>query len=138
MYLPEFVQREAESTRKLRGWPLPPIVQEDDHGLRPRHVVVYRDHIKPVSTQRLQHRLQFDLKHSDIARNNRLLVGPKKRSPRVQPHARVDRRSHFRDLQIIAPDSDLIYRAVLLSLMSHDLRNIGGIELRTPGSSRRG
>ena len=95
--------------------------------------------IDAVLAQRLEHRLDFVRQHGHIAGDGGVLIRADKRRPGVQPHSRVDRRAHFRELQIVAADRDLVDGAGLLSLSADNLRELRGIERRrrsTGGGSR--
>ena len=74
-----------------------------------------RDHVEAILTECLQHRVDLSGQHRDIAGDRGFLVGAHERSPRVQPHPGVDGRSHFRHLQIVAADGDLVDSTGLVS-----------------------
>ena len=70
---------------------------------------------RPFLPKRLQHRRHFVGEHRDVAGDRGVVVRADERRPRVQAHARVDRRAHLGQLEIVAADRDLVDRARLLA-----------------------
>ena len=105
-------------------------MQEVHRRLVAGHVVVDRDDVQPVRAERLQNRRHLVRQHRDVAGDRGVGVGAEERRPGVQAHARVDRRAHFLQLEIVAADRDLVDRAVLLALMPDDFRDLCGVDRR--------
>src|SRR5260370_19765580 len=127
--LSQLVQRCFESSGKLLRRTGPPVVQEIDRRLGPRHVMMNRHNIQPIPAQRLEYRSDLRRQHSDITRDLRVRIAAEECLPRIQAHARVDRSAHFLQLQIVSTHADLVYSAVLLAIVSRHLSDLPSIDL---------
>lgn len=103
-------------------------MQEDDHRFCIGHVMVDGHHIETVASQCLERWGDFGLEHGDVPGNRSIFVGAKESRPGVQAHPGIDRRSHLLYREIIAANGDLVHCAVLFTLVSNDLRDLGRIE----------
>src|ERR1041385_9079275 len=106
--LSELVKRGLETCRELLSRALSPVMQENDHWAGVDHVMVDRHDIETVLTQSLQNRSDLILQHGHIAGDGGIQVAPDKGSPGVESHTRVDLGPLLRQLQIVAPDGDLV------------------------------
>ncbi len=91
-------------------------------------MVVNRDDVDAVSAQRFQDGRHLAFEHRHIPGNHRVVVGPGKRGPRVQPHARIDRRPVLAEVNVGSPHRDLVDRTALLAYVPDDLRKRGAIQ----------
>src|SRR5581483_6260720 len=119
--LPELAERGFERRRELVGRPRAPIVKEVHGRPRMHHVLVDRDDVEAVLPQRLQDGRDLAGEHRDVAGDRGTVVRADERRPGVEPHPRVDRRAHLRQLQIVATDRDLVHGAGLLAGRPDDL-----------------
>jgi len=131
----ELVKCSFESSRQLIRRSPPPVMKEDDRGLCVDHVLVDRNDVQPVLPEGLQGWCDFAFQHRNIASYHRILIRAVKRRPGVQAHARVDCGTHFLNGEIIPPDGDLVYRTVLLALMSNDFRDFCCIQRAPCGNA---
>src|SRR5438874_7401140 len=105
-----------------------PIVEEDYDGSRIGHMMVDCHDFKSVPTQRFEGCCNLSFQHRHIAGYRRIFIGSDERSPGVEPHAGIDGSSHLFHVEVIAPQGDLVNRAVLLALVPHDFRNARGVQ----------
>src|SRR5262249_34541908 len=121
-------QRRLETRRELFGRPSTPVVEEIDRRCRPDHMVMNGHHIESVLPERLQYGRDLIADHGNVTGDRGVLIGPDESRPGVEPHARVDGRAHFSELQIVAADRDFVDRPVLLPFGTDDLGKLCGIE----------
>src|SRR5215208_8021310 len=65
-------ERRPETRGQLLGRAGAPVVQEEDRGLRARHVMVNRHDVESVLAERLQHRCDFVGEHRHVPGDGRL------------------------------------------------------------------
>lgn len=96
------------------------------------------DDVETVRPEGLQHGRHLRLEHGDVAGNHGVRVRPRKRRPRMEPHARIDPGAVFAHVDIGTTDRDLEDRTALFALVADDLRKPCGSECaRGSGVDRR-
>ena len=104
-------------------------MEKDDHRPFIGHVMVNRDHLKPICPQRLENRRDFRFQHGDVACDGSVAFRcGNERRPSVQAHTRIDRRAHFGHLEIIPSDRDLVHRTRLFTHVTDNLSKLCRIE----------
>src|ERR1035437_6056194 len=92
-------------------------------------MVVDRNHIESVGTERLEHRNHFLCQHSHITGDLGVGISTEESSPRVEAHASVDRRTHLLEIEVVPSDRNLINRPTLLTFMANQLCDVRSIDL---------
>lgn len=131
----QIIESRFEGIREFLCRASAPVVQEEQDGPVPGHVVVNCDYVETILTERPQDRRNFVFEHGNVASDNRILLRPHKSGPCIEPHARIDSGSVFLNGKILTPHRNLVDRAGLFAFMPHDLGDLGRVQWRASTKS---
>ena len=133
----KYIENRFETISKLVGAASSPIVQEDYHRRFLCHVVMNRDNVETILTERFQHWRDFVLQHCHIASDHGIFLRAEKCSPGVESHARIDACAMVLHGKVITSDRNFVHCARLFACMPNDLRQLLDIERGAFSETRR-